>query len=424
MSVGFKRWTPNPKQKQAIKLFRSKVKYALLIGQGRASKTIASLSEVFHRAIKHPNTSHIVLRMTQASLRDGVWDQSVPEILEHLFPAVMTEKGFKMNRSSMTIRLGNGSRIMFRGLDTPERAKKILSQQFSTVLFDEVQTIAYNYFSLLLTRLPKVNDSEVDTKIFRTANWCPRSHWSYFFFRLGIHPVKGTPIDKSKFDYIVFKSEDNEAIDGEAYIREIEENADVDTIKMAAGDDWFEDSGSSLWRWEDILRDDAAKIEDMEFAVVAFDPAVSNTDTSDEHGICVAGKKGDDIYIFRGYEEKGDADDIAKEAVELYDRFNCDYLLYEKNQGGMWIESVILNIDDYVNCEGVWSHKGKMLRARPVSGYYRRGKVYHVGEFEDLEAQMTTYTGKGDSPNALDALVIACLHLMEKCRMLDASNGI
>lgn len=423
MNAGFTRWTPNKKQKQAIRLFRSETPYCLLIGQGRASKTVAAITEVFHRAISYPGTAHIVLRMTQASLRDGIWEQTVPEVLEHLFPALMADNDFRMNQSTMTIKLGNGSRILFRGLDTPSRAKKILSQQFSTVLFDEVQTILFSYFSLLLTRLPQVLDSDLSTLIICTANWCPKSHWTYLMFNQGVHPTRGTPIDKKKFGYLVFHSTDNESIDGDAYIKELKENADEESVRMAAGDDWFEDVGGSLWRWRDIQRDDSMRVEDCEFVVIAFDPSASNTDTSDEHGVCVAGKRGDDIYVFEAYEEKGDADDVAKDAVALYHKYNADYFLYERNMGGMWVESVINNIDAGVNCEGVWSSKGKMLRARPVAGYYRRGMVYHVDEFEDLEAQMTQYSGTGDSPNALDSLVIAILKLMD-CRYLTASDGI
>ena len=48
-----------------------------------------------------------------------------------------------------------------------------------------------------------------------------------------------------------------------------------------------------------------------------------------------------------------------------------------------------------------------MLRAEPVAALYEEGRVHHVGQFPELEQEMTEYTGakKDKSPNRLDALV-------------------
>ena len=42
----------------------------------------------------------------------------------------------------------------------------------------------------------------------------------------------------------------------------------------------------------------------------------------------------------------------------------------------------------------------------PVVDAYRRGKVVHIGDFEELERQMNTWRlGRGYSPDRMDALV-------------------
>jgi phage terminase large subunit-like protein len=50
-----------------------------------------------------------------------------------------------------------------------------------------------------------------------------------------------------------------------------------------------------------------------------------------------------------------------------------------------------------------------MLRAQPVASLYEMGRVHHVGQYPELEAEMTTYTGDDGqaSPNRLDAAVYA-----------------
>ena len=45
--------------------------------------------------------------------------------------------------------------------------------------------------------------------------------------------------------------------------------------------------------------------------------------------------------------------------------------------------------------------------------------VYHTKQFQDLEDQMTTYSGSGVSPNSLDALVWALKYLSETATFVD-----
>ena len=55
---------------------------------------------------------------------------------------------------------------------------------------------------------------------------------------------------------------------------------------------------------------------------------------------------------------------------------------------------------------GVVAKQGKRLRAEPVSALYEQGRVSHVGAFDELETQMTSWEpDSGYSPDRLDALV-------------------
>ena len=59
-----------------------------------------------------------------------------------------------------------------------------------------------------------------------------------------------------------------------------------------------------------------------------------------------------------------------------------------------------------------------MTRAEPISALYEQGRVYHVGNFNKLEDQLTSFTSDFDrgragfSPDRLDALVWAVTELV------------
>jgi phage terminase large subunit-like protein len=56
-----------------------------------------------------------------------------------------------------------------------------------------------------------------------------------------------------------------------------------------------------------------------------------------------------------------------------------------------------------------------MVRAEPIAALYENGLVHHVGEFPDLEEEMTSYTGANadESPDRMDALVWALTELAD-----------
>jgi predicted phage terminase large subunit-like protein len=390
----------------------------LLLGQGRASKTCFAVWYAFYRAWKYDNTTHIIFRNTLSSAIDGVWSQTIKEVITHFYPILPSLEGFAVNQSSHTITFPNGSRILLRGLDTAERATKVLSQQFATVIFDESQTIDYTYFSLLLTRIPQPKDVDYEVKVICTANYSPKTHWNKLFFADTINPETKV-LHGLRAGYLKFVTEDNESIDADEYIKTLNAAGDRRARLMCAGDDFYDEVLGALWNTTDILRSTIDKFDEI---VLAFDPAVSNNKNSDEHGVCIAGVVDDKFYVIKAFEEKEDVNVIAKKVCELYHLYECNRLVYENNQGGDFIEALIRNHDKQVFCESVRAKKGKLLRAEPIAALYKNGLVHHCGIFQELEDQMTTYNGHGDSPNALDALVYALQYLSDSVKWIDVDN--
>jgi len=80
--------------------------------------------------------------------------------------------------------------------------------------------------------------------------------------------------------------------------------------------------------------------------------------------------------------------DWAKVAVEAVKRHNADCIVAEKNQGGDMVESVIRQYDKLVRIKLVTATKGKYVRAEPIYSLYEQSKIFHVGRFPILEAQI------------------------------------
>jgi phage terminase large subunit-like protein len=171
------------------------------------------------------------------------------------------------------------------------------------------------------------------------------------------------------------------------------------------------DMPGALWRQEDVDVHRVSKAPDLSRILVAVDPAVTNTDESDEHGIIVAGLCGDEGYVLEDASQKGTPLQWARRAISLHDTFGADGIVVEVNQGGDMVAQTLRSVRESINIIEVRASRGKHVRAEPIAALYEQGRVHHVGAFSELETQMTMMTAGGyqgeDSPDRLDALVWA-----------------
>jgi len=160
------------------------------------------------------------------------------------------------------------------------------------------------------------------------------------------------------------------------------------------------------WQTLDLIR-----------TVVAIDPAVTSSKRSDSTGIIVAGVTRDShYYIIDDLTTKGTPEEWANIAATAYNKYYCDCIVAEVNQGGDMIASVIGNVSKDIPVRKVRASKGKHIRFEPVGMLYEQGKVHHVGSFPDLEDQICGFTPFGyeldGSPDNCDAMVWAISRLI------------
>jgi phage terminase large subunit-like protein len=179
-----------------------------------------------------------------------------------------------------------------------------------------------------------------------------------------------------------------------------------------------DDTSGALWRRDWIEAQRLTAAPELGSIVVAVDPPVTSTATSDACGIVVAGRGADGRgYVLADRTLQGREPQVwARAVIAAYREFLADRVVAEVNQGGDLVTTVLRQIDENVAVRTVRATRGKWLRAEPVATLYAEGRVAHVGAFEALEDQMCAFgadgLAKGRSPDRLDALVWALTDLM------------
>jgi predicted phage terminase large subunit-like protein len=184
----------------------------------------------------------------------------------------------------------------------------------------------------------------------------------------------------------------------------------------------LEDVPGALWTRDLIEEGRRAKgdIPTMRRVVVAVDPAISVSETSDETGIIVAGLGTDGHgYVLQDTSGKYSPIDWARRAVALYRTWGADRIIAEVNQGGLMVENTLRMVDRNASYKAVHASRGKVTRAEPISALAEQHRIHLVGSFPELKDQLCSYAaGSSDSPDRLDAMVWGFTELM-----VDAGPG-
>lgn len=180
--------------------------------------------------------------------------------------------------------------------------------------------------------------------------------------------------------------------------------------------DLLEDVPGALWKRSFIHRIDPKKAPDLKRIVTAIDPATSSGEDADETGIVVAGRGMDNnYYVLLDRSARLTPDGWARRAIKAHEDVRGDRIIGEVNNGGEMVEQTLRTVRRDLPYTAVHASRGKAIRAEPVAALYEQGKVFHIGEFDELEDQLCTWTpDSGKSPDRLDALVWAITALMAR----------
>lgn len=411
----------------------------LAAGGRRSGKTIALIAAIFMRAMRAPGSTHGFFHATRDSCKRNLFETSFPEALEILLPgwfdALKADKAHYVDLSDLEIRLPNGSKFMFLGLDTPHRARGL---KFSTIMINEANFVTYDKIMVLkasLSEQVKTIDGEIlPNKMIYDLNPTVKSSWDHKVFVEGVVPGDLTPLKsfKSRYRYLTINPIDNKANLPDSLFEQFEDLTEEQRRRDEHGM-WSEDNPMALFRLGYIRRD---KIDPQELRsiVVAVDPAGSSHKKSDLTGIIVAGRTQDGFYhVLEDATLRGKPEQWAQAATDLYHKYSADWIVAEKNCGGEMVQTVLERATTNgrnIPIKLVHASRNKRARAETIQPLYAKGggsyfadgnevilgRVYHSQVFTDLEQQMLEFDSphfKG-SPDRVDALVWALTFLSEQ----------
>lgn len=153
-------------------LFDWERKYYFLVGGYGSSKSYHVALKLVLKLLEERRTA-LVVREVYDTLRDSTY-----ALLSEIIVDLGLEGKVKPVSSPMQIRFPNGSRIIFKGMDKPEKLKSI--HNVSIIWIEECSEVKYAGFKELIGRLrhPKLRLHMIlSTNPVSTANWS----YKYFF---------------------------------------------------------------------------------------------------------------------------------------------------------------------------------------------------------------------------------------------------
>lgn len=382
---------------QAIDMPSDKNTLLLLCGRG-FGKTWWTSNKAIDLALKNPRSIVAVWGADFGSVKhvnflgeSGIINQINPNI------------NYSFNQQDLIIKFDNGSQINGFSCEAIERSR---GRQSSYSIVDEWCAWRYPEAGMEAARL--INRLGRKPQMFIATTPKPYQILKELAKKPYVYIKKGTTYD----NYFLTKE----------YIKDLEQSLSDRMFRQECLAEILDDNPYALFKMSDIEKYRVKEHPPLQRIIVAVDPAVTSNPESDETGIIVAGLCSDNhVYVLEDASmDEATPEEWGAEVVRLYRKYNADRIVAEKNQGGDMVRSVIRAADRSLPpCDLVHASRGKEIRAEPVSAFYEHGEVHHVGSFALLERQMTEWnpTEKKKSPDRLDALVWACVSLLDKHQM-------
>jgi len=406
--------------------------HIMLFGGSRSGKTFLLVRAVVLRALKAPNSRHAIFRFRQNSIISSIVGDTFPKVMRLCFAGVE----WKLSKTFWYVVLPNGAEIWFSGLDDEKRVEKILGMEFVTLYFNECSQIPYESRNIALTRLAQKVDQIVNgqnlgplqPRAYYDENPPSKAHWTYKLFVQKLDPETKMPVadPRAYAAYQINPTDNAENIDAgylvtlnamSARMRKRFRDGEFGAATPGA---LFTDEIIEKWR-VGVTEPGAEPWEPPQFVrvVVAVDPSgsgdVDNAD-NDEIGITVVGLGVDGVaYLLEDCTIKAGPGTWGRVVTTAYDRHEADCVVGEINYGGAMVGHTIQTARPRTPFKMVTATRGKHVRAEPFSSLYEQGKVRHVGNFPELETELTGFNTNGyvgtGSPNRADALIWALTEL-------------
>jgi len=390
---------PTPK---AFKpLFQPGLRYLGAHGGRGSGKSHHFAERIVDRMIEDPTIRAVCIREVQKSLRESAY-----RLIGDKITALGVADRFRVMHDR--IETAQGGVVIFMGMQdhTAESIKSL--EGFRIAWVEEAQTLSSKSLELLRPTI-RAPGSQM------YFSWNPRNRMdSVDQFLRGDDVPEGAAVVQVNYDSNPWFPKELEAE------RALDRRMRPDRYSHIWLGDYEPQAVGAIWNMRDI--NEGREIEtpnDLSRILVAVDPAVSSHEQSDSHGVMVvASSQSGHGYVLEDGSTRGVPERWARRAIALYDRYDADGIVIEKNQGGDMCRHVLESVRPGINIIEVHATRGKHVRAEPISALYALGRIHHVGTFPQLESEMCQVTASGyegdGSPDRVDAMVWGFTELFPK----------
>lgn len=116
----------NPKQLEAMAVLGSQARFIMGEGGSRSGKTFLILRAIVYRALKAPESRHLIGRLRFNAVKASILHQTFPVVMRKCFP----EHTYHVNKQDWFVSFSNGAEIWLAGFDDNERMEKILGNEY------------------------------------------------------------------------------------------------------------------------------------------------------------------------------------------------------------------------------------------------------------------------------------------------------
>lgn len=408
------------RQREALRFLGGKAETLMLFGGAGSGKTYLLTTFAALAAATFSGLRIAVLRRQFKDVRESVMGQTFPEVMRRTFGQPKHVTDSRINKRDFCYRAPNGSEIWFGGLDDARGMDNILGKEYGLIYFNECSQISYKSFLTALGRI-RQNVPGWRNRAVLDCNPPSKTHWVYKTFVQKRNP-DNTPLARPE-DYASMKMNpgDNARFLPAGYIEKRLKTMTGKEYQRFFLGEFTDEAENAVWTRAmiDPFRVSAVPA-DLEKTVIGVDPAVTSGENADLTGIVAVGRRyGEgrtDYYVLEDASARMSPSGWAETVRRLYEKHSANEVICEVNQGGDLVTEILRGTGYGMPVRPVRASKGKRTRAEPVSVLYQQGLVHHVGAFEELENELTSFTGApGEkSPDRLDALVWAMTGLTEE----------
>jgi len=366
------------------------LRYLAAHGGRGSSKSHYFAGRMVRDLVANPSRRFVCVREIQKSLKESAYRLIVDKIRDF-----GVQDYFRVLNDR--IETGHGGLIIFQGMQD-HSAESIKSLEGMSAWVEEAQTMSGKSLEMLLPTI-RAPGSQI------WFSWNPRliSDPVDKFLR-GTKPPPNSAIVQVNYTENPWFPQELEQV------REHDRQTKPDRYGHIWLGQYEPQAKNAIWNVANI---DGGRVEEapiMGRIVVSVDPAISNEEHSDEHGIVVLGLGEDGRgYVIDDVSMKGTPKQWAERAVAAFDRYEADSVIVERNQGGDMVRHTLKTVRASLPIDEVVATRGKHVRAEPISALYATNQISHVGTFPELEAQLCRMTSAGydgeGSPDRVDALV-------------------